>query len=198
MPLPHLLVGEAAGELGAPLGAAGVSLTASGPLSASTDTLTGLPKRRHFHRELERAVSSGQKCAVFFLDLDRFKQINDTLGHAAGDAVLCAVAQRVRSVVGTGATVCRLGGDEFTILIPTVRSSPSLENLAAAVRDAIIKPVRFDQGDIDVSTSIGIAVAPDDAASPEELLRCADAALYAAKDRGRDAFVMYRSLPREQ
>ena len=181
-------------ELGVPLGAKGSPMLPHVAINPATDTLTGLPKRRHFRKELERAIAGGKRCAVFFLDLDRFKQINDSLGHAAGDAVLCAVADRVRSVIGAEATFCRLGGDEFTILVPRVGEPATLEPLAAAVRDAIVKPVRFEEREIGVSTSIGIAVAPDDATSAEELLRCADTALYAAKDRGRDAFVMYRSL----
>ncbi|MFL5613110.1 MAG: protein kinase domain-containing protein [Gemmatimonadaceae bacterium] len=182
-------------ELGVPLGAAARTPVMGSPaINPATDTLTGLPKRRHFRKELDRALASGARCAVFFLDLDRFKQINDTLGHAAGDAVLCAVSERVQSVIGPDATFCRLGGDEFTILVPVVREPETLTPLAARIRDAVVQPVSFGDKEIGVSTSIGIAVAPDDAASPEELLHCADTALYAAKERGRNAFVMYRTL----
>ena len=182
-------------ELGVPLGAAVRTPSMGSPaINPATDTLTGLPKRRHFRKELDRALASGERCAVFFLDLDRFKQINDTLGHAAGDAVLCAVSERVLSVIGPDATFCRLGGDEFTILVPVVREPDALTPLAARIRDAVVQPVSFGDKEIGVSTSIGIAVAPDDAESPEELLHCADTALYAAKERGRNAFVLYRTL----
>jgi diguanylate cyclase (GGDEF)-like protein len=184
-------------ELGVPLGTTRTPSAPQVAVDPATDTLTGLPKRRHFRKELERALASGERCAVLFLDLDRFKQINDTLGHAAGDAVLCAVSKRVQAVVGADATFCRLGGDEFTILLPVVRESDALTPLAAAIRDAVVRPVAFGDKEIGVSTSIGIAVAPDDAKSPEELLHCADTALYAAKERGRNAFVMYRALPRD-
>jgi diguanylate cyclase (GGDEF)-like protein len=185
-------------ELGVPLGATATPSTPQVAINPATDTLTGLPKRRHFRKELDRALASGERCAVFFLDLDRFKQINDTLGHAAGDAVLCAVSERVQSVIGPDATFCRLGGDEFTILLPIVPEADTLTPLAARIRDAVVRPVAFGDKEIGVSTSIGIAVAPDDAKSPEELLHCADTALYAAKERGRNAFVMYRALPRDQ
>jgi diguanylate cyclase (GGDEF)-like protein len=182
-------------ELGVPLGAATrMPATPYPAVNPATDTLTGLPKRRHFRKELDRALASGDRCAVFFLDLDRFKQINDTLGHAAGDAVLCAVSERVQSVIGPDATFCRLGGDEFTILLPVVRDADDLTPLAARIRDAVVRPVAFGDKEIGVSTSIGIALAPDDAKSPEELLHCADTALYAAKGRGRDAFVLYREI----
>jgi diguanylate cyclase (GGDEF)-like protein len=182
-------------ELGVPLGAAARTPATPFPaINPSTDTLTGLPKRRHFRQELDRALASGTRCAVFFLDLDRFKQINDTLGHAAGDAVLCAVSERVQSVIGPDATFCRLGGDEFTILLPKVRDDNALTPLAARIRDAVVRPVSFGGKEIGVSTSIGIAVAPDDAESPEDLLHCADTALYAAKERGRNDFVLYRDL----
>ena len=163
--------------------------------SAALDTVTDLPRRRHFRKHIERALADararGDRMAVFFLDLDRFKQINDTFGHAAGDAVLRAVAQRIRSVLTEGQTLSRAGGDEFTILVPRTIGPDEALALARNVRDAVIQPVSVQGREIAISTSVGIALFPDHADTVDELLHCADVALYSAKHRGRDTFVLY-------
>jgi diguanylate cyclase (GGDEF)-like protein/PAS domain S-box-containing protein len=154
------------------------------------DPLTGLPNRLHFvnrlGRELTRAAAGRGRLAVLFLDLDRFKVVNDSLGHSAGDRLLVAVADRLSSVMGPTDVVARFGGDEFTILCQDVSSEETVELVAERIAAAIAQPVALMEGEVFVTASIGIAVSGIGADTPETLLRNADAAMYRAKERGRD------------
>ncbi len=155
------------------------------------DTLTGLPRRRLFLDRLNavllRARETGARPAVFFLDLDRFKAVNDLLGHAVGDHLLQTVALRIRRVIGDTYTVTRVGGDEFTILAPHVSEPAEALAVAERVRDAVRTPVMHAGTEINVGTSIGISIFPEDGNDAETLMKFADAALYIAKERGRDS-----------
>jgi diguanylate cyclase (GGDEF)-like protein/PAS domain S-box-containing protein len=154
------------------------------------DPLTGLPNRLHFvdrlERELARAEQRRERIAVLFLDLDRFKVVNDSLGHSAGDRLLVAVADRLSSVMGPTDVVARFGGDEFTILCRAVTSEETVELIAERIADAIAQPVALIEGEVFVTASIGIALSGGGSDSSETLLRNADAAMYRAKELGRD------------
>jgi two-component system sensor histidine kinase/response regulator len=161
---------------------------------ARVDQLTGLPNRRDYHDRLQaalqRAQRAGQGLALMYLDIDRFKQVNDTLGHAAGDAVLCEFARRVRKAVRVTDTVCRLAGDEFTVILEGLKSADEAALVAQKILKAFDRPFALEQGERGVSTSVGVAYAdrfPVDAAALGE---AADQALYAAKNRGRRCFVV--------
>jgi diguanylate cyclase (GGDEF)-like protein len=160
------------------------------------DPLTGLPNRQLFLDRLVVAIANahrhGQKLAVFFLDLDRFKVVNDSLGHAAGDELLRCVASRMKATLRENDTVARLGGDEFTILSPEITQGEDAITIAHKVRDAIENPIVIDGRELFVTTSLGISLYPDDGETPDALLRNADSALYRAKARGRDTFELYR------
>ena len=161
------------------------------------DALTGLPNRPLFMDRLIVALSQAdrtrQRLAVFFLDLDRFKDINDSLGHSVGDALLKSVAERIRSCVREGDTVARLGGDEFTLLIPRMENVEDVAKVAQKILETLKIPFYIQERELFVSTSIGISVYPNDGLDPETLLRNADSAMYRAKDQGRDN---YRSTRR--
>ena len=152
------------------------------------DALTGLPNQTLFTDRLEQALAaarrSGRHLAVAFLDLNRFKQVNDTLGHPAGDALLQQVAARLSATVRSSDTVARLGGDEFTVLFADVEREELAVEAAARVRDAFAAPFQLDGQPLFVAPSIGLAVFPADGAHPDELLSNADAAMYQAKRRG--------------
>ena len=154
---------------------------------ARHDGLTGLPNRLHFNERLEAALREGRALALLFLDLDRFKIVNDTLGHPAGDALLGALAARLAGLLAAGQTIARLGGDEFAVLMPGA-GEPEAAALAAAVVAAVCAPVALQGRPISVGASIGIALAPRDGADPTQLMKCADLALYRAKAEGRDGF----------
>ncbi len=153
---------------------------------ARHDSLTGLANRRHFLDRLQRHLEEGEgRCCLLLLDLDRFKAVNDTRGHQAGDAVLEAVARRLRSIAARTDTVSRLGGDEFAILRSGCGRAGGIalaERIIEAMRPTMtIGPDRFEIG-----VSIGVAASPSDARAPGDLLRCADLALYRAKREGRN------------
>ncbi len=154
------------------------------------DPLTGLPNRLQFverlGRELARAEQCNERIAVLFLDVDRFKVVNDSLGHSAGDRLLVAVADRLSATVGPNDIVGRFGGDEFTILCHDVTSEETAELIAERLSEAIARPVALMEGEVFVTASIGIALSGGSVDSPETLLRSADAAMYRAKDNGRD------------
>jgi diguanylate cyclase len=159
---------------------------------ALVDALTGLPNRRQFDARMTdamgRARRSGQPMAVMFLDVDHFKAINDTLGHAGGDAVLGEFARRLKACLRSTDTVARLAGDEFVVLVEGVAGAAELGRLADKVV-ACIRPRFFiADGGIDVTTSAGVAVYSGEARSADDLLSMADAALYRAKKQGRDRF----------
>lgn len=162
---------------------------------AHYDSLTGLANRVQMSRALEQILAAPAKreraCAVLLLDLDRFKQVNDTLGHPAGDALLKQVAQRLERVIGTEGRCGRLGGDEFQIILPGERSPAALGELAEAIIAALSQPYLVDGQSVVIGASVGIALAPSDGTTSELLIRNVDLALYAAKDAGRGCHRFY-------
>ncbi len=159
---------------------------------ATTDKLTGLLNRGQFvdllREELLRQARYGQHVAVMYLDVDRFKQINDSLGHHAGDTVLVAFAERLRGAVRASDRVARFGGDEFVVLLVAPRAQSDVEAVAEKLLLAARMPVEVNGAQVAVSTSIGIAYAGRPISSPDIMLETADAALYAAKRAGRNAY----------
>lgn len=159
------------------------------------DALTGLPNRALFSKTLSTAISharlSGTRVAVLFLDLDRFKTINDSLGHGIGDELLIAVARRLKQCIRENDVVCRMGGDEFTAVINSIESSQSVSRIAEEIRERIGRPFNIQDHILRVSTSIGITVYPDDGENIEALLKNADTAMYVAKDSGRGNYRYY-------
>lgn len=164
---------------------------------ASHDELTGLPNRILFGRQLDDSVAeshrTGRGFMLFYMDLDHFKQVNDTLGHHAGDAVLREVASRFRALLRTGDLVARLGGDEFAALLPALGSAEA-EALANRLIAAIGRPILVDGREIRIGLSVGIARGPQAGAGPDELLSRADRALYAAKAAGRHTVRFFEGL----
>jgi len=159
------------------------------------DALTGLPNRPLFMdrliMSLAQAARVNQKVAVFFLDLDRFKDINDSLGHSTGDGLLKAVAERIRRCVREGDTVSRFGGDEFTLLIPRVDQVEDAAKIAQKILETLKIPFSVLDHELFVTTSVGISIFPNDGSDPETLVRNADTAMYRAKDQGRDNYQLY-------
>jgi len=157
---------------------------------AHHDALTGLANRARLTERMDGALatlrSDGGSFAVHFLDLDRFKEINDTLGHDGGDFLLKTVAERLRAVTRPEDLIGRLGGDEFVVIQPDVLTKDETEAFADRLSSAIAMPVRFKDHEIVTTASVGIATAPVDGTSPERLLKCADLALYASKADGRN------------
>lgn len=162
---------------------------------ARRDALTGLPNRAVFHEQLAdrvmRAERIGERLAVLYVDLDRFKAINDTLGHATGDMLLQKVADRFRSAFREGELVARLGGDEFAIIQPGMAQPEAAKALARRLVDLISRAYAIAGHMLHVGTSIGIALYPDDGREPDELLKNADLALYRAKADGRGSYRLY-------
>jgi diguanylate cyclase (GGDEF)-like protein/PAS domain S-box-containing protein len=161
------------------------------------DTLTKLPNRFLFNDRLKLAVQNAarrkQKMAVMFIDMDRFKQVNDTLGHHVGDELLKEVARRLSSEVRTTDTVARLGGDEFTVILPEISSAGDAQLVAQKLVAAAGQPYKLLGNDVFSSPSVGIAIYPDDAQDAEKLLGCSDVAMYKAKDLGRNNFQFYKA-----
>jgi len=159
------------------------------------DALTGLPNRPLFFDRLIVALAqagrANQKVGVFFLDLDRFKDINDSLGHSLGDALLKAVSERIRRCVREGDTLARFGGDEFTLLIPRVDHVEDAAKIAQKIIETLKIPFVIHDHELFVTTSIGVSLYPTDGADPETLVRNADTAMYRAKDSGRDNYQLY-------
>jgi len=163
---------------------------------ANFDALTNLPNRSLFAERLSRAIvrarREGSRVAVLFLDLDRFKDINDSLGHAAGDRILRAVASRLQQAIARGQTVARLAGDEFTVILEDLVAPEDAERVAREVIMAFEAPLVPEDGqEVSVSASIGISLYPDHAQVPTELLKRADAAMYQAKAAGRRTWMRY-------
>jgi diguanylate cyclase (GGDEF)-like protein len=160
--------------------------------AALTDALTGLASRTllrdRLTGELARAQRNGTLCGLLFVDLDRFKHVNDTLGHDAGDALLREVAARLRTSARKVDTVARLGGDEFVILLSQLKEPGGARVVAQRVIDVLAKPVRIGPREVQISASVGLAVHPEDGADAETLLKNADIAMYAAKEAGRNGF----------
>jgi diguanylate cyclase (GGDEF)-like protein len=160
------------------------------------DSLTGLPNQTLFAdrvaAEITRAKRNRTRVAVGVLDLDRFKTVNDSLGHRAGDELLVQVSQRLRRVMRAPDTIARMGGDEFTLLLPEVVPGGE-EVVADRILEAFVQPFEVEGHRLRISPSIGLAVHPVDGDSFEQLLKCADVAMYRAKERGHNAWVCYAS-----
>jgi diguanylate cyclase (GGDEF)-like protein len=167
---------------------------------AHHDALTGLPNRIMLRLRAEEALPPGgvpEACAVMCLDLDRFKNVNDTLGHPAGDKLLCEVSRRLQSVVRRTDVVARLGGDEFAILVMPLDSKGELAAMASRLVEAIREPFVIDGQVVFVGTSVGITVSPDHGQDVETLMQNADLALYQAKNDGRGRFAFFDPSLRE-
>ncbi len=158
------------------------------------DALTGLPNRNRLRDHLEArlaALNEGSRLAVLYIDLDRFKPVNDTLGHGAGDEVLVGVSNRLKQCIRGDDLVARLGGDEFVIVMGRVQHDEDLEKLCQRIVAAINEPFVYEHTQIFIGASIGVALAPMDSLQANELLRCADIALYQAKADGRGTWRRY-------
>lgn len=162
---------------------------------ANFDALTGLPNRFLFKDRLERALIHArrerQTIAVLFLDLDRFKTVNDTLGHSLGDRLLVEAAGRLARCIGENDSLARLGGDEFVILVSEETSINAVVHTARRILASFAQPFSLDEREVLVGTSIGIAIFPQDGNDSEELLRNADTAMYATKERGRGSYYFF-------
>jgi len=166
-------------------------------LLATHDHLTHLSNRRKFENELQDAIDRNESVAVIFLDLDRFKYINDSLGHSIGDKLIKSVAKRLKGIVHKDAIVSRQGGDEFTILIKYV-SKDCIVNFAKELINQIKQPYIIDQKEILITSSIGISVYPEHGTDIETLLKNADVAMYWSKDNGKDNFSFYENHMNEK
>ncbi len=159
------------------------------------DGLTGLPNRLLFRDRLQLAVAQAKRqggmLAVMFIDMDRFKSINDDLGHAAGDQLLQSVAARLTKCLRQGDTVARLGGDEFTLLLPNITQREDAENAARKVLAVLSQPFRIGQQEHSTGASVGIAVYPDDGDTVDTLVQNADIAMYDVKAQGRNSFAFF-------
>lgn len=161
------------------------------------DPLTGLPNRLLLKDRAEQALAyarrHGTRMALLLLDLDRFKLINDTLGHAAGDQLLQAIALRLQQTIRKEDTVARLGGDEFAVVLAQPDHAADAAQLARKLVSVIAQPLHIAGQELTVSASIGIGMFPEDATDPETLAKCADMAMYGAKQNGRNAYAFYTS-----
>jgi diguanylate cyclase (GGDEF)-like protein/PAS domain S-box-containing protein len=159
--------------------------------TAHSDALTGLANRRglddRLHLALARNRRSGLESAVLFLDIDGFKDVNDRLGHGAGDALLAEFAMRLRAAVRASDTVARFGGDEFVVLLEDVRDRQSVLRIAEKILEEARRPIEVEGTDVAITTSVGVAYS-DATSSEEDLLKRADAALYQAKEAGRNRY----------
>ena len=162
---------------------------------ADHDALTGLPNRRLLEDRLRQALAlshrNRKQTAVMFIDLDRFKPINDSLGHAVGDVLLREVSQRLVNQLREGDTICRIGGDEFVVVLPEVKRSSDVAQVAQKVIEQVSYPVTIEERELAVTCSVGIAVFPDDGRDAETLIRNADAAMYHAKELGRASYQFF-------
>lgn len=161
------------------------------------DLLTGLPNRTLFLDRLELSITQAnrrnQRLGVMFLDIDRFKLINDTYGHPEGDLLLKEFAQRVRQCLRSGDTLARQGGDEFTVLLPDINSAEDVVTIAKKMLVELKRPFTVAERDFLATASIGIAVYPEDGDTPEELIRNADIAMYQTKAQGKDGYVEFQA-----
>jgi diguanylate cyclase (GGDEF)-like protein/PAS domain S-box-containing protein len=168
---------------------------------AQHDHLTGLPNRAlltdRVGLAIERARRYGAKTAVFLIDLDGFKRVNDTLGHAAGDAVLVTAGVRLQAAVRGTDSVLRIGGDEFVIVMPEISDLLDVVQCGEKVLASLRQPMEIDERAVTIGASIGVAVYPDSGATIDELLKQADSAMYVAKRRGKNLLVFYSSCEPE-
>lgn len=162
---------------------------------AETDILTGLANRYVFETSLKDAIPEAEKLekklALLMLDLDKFKIVNDTLGHDAGDQLLKIVAERLRAPVRDGDILCRLGGDEFAILVKNIDQPRVAQKVADRILQALRKPMRINGIEVVISASVGIATYPENATDAVQLMKCADMAMYRSKESGRNQYYMY-------
>lgn len=163
---------------------------------AHYDQLTDLPNRLLLQKQLEQAISSAEQSntqvAVIFIDLDRFKNINDSLGHSIGDKLLIELSQRLRNCMSIPESLCRMGGDEFIVLIEDLKDADEAADAAQKVLDTIETPFRLtEEQEIFVNASIGICIYPQDGTTPETLIQNADIAMYQAKHKGRNTYCFY-------
>lgn len=162
---------------------------------AHHDPLTGLPNRLLLHDRVGHAIAvaerSGRKIAMLYIDLDRFKHVNDSLGHAAGDRLLCAAAERLTACTRRSDTVARVGGDEFAVVLDDVEHSEDAALVAAKVLEELARPFGFGGHEVSVTPSVGVSVYPQDGADVEALLRNADAAMYQAKQAGGNTYQFF-------
>ena len=160
------------------------------------DSLTKLPNRNLFMDRLTQALAKAgrdkQRLGILYIDLDHFKRINDTLGHQVGDSMLRAVAQRLRGDLRATDTLCRIGGDEFIVIMESISSLQDLETLARKLLNTLNKPMMLGKTEIVPGGSIGISLYPDDAGEMDDLIKMADTAMYSAKNNGRNRFAFYR------
>lgn len=163
------------------------------------DALTGLPNRMLFSDRLDQAIVKARRdqtaMALIFLDLDHFKEVNDALGHAAGDGVLQEVARRLRGCVRSSDTVARIGGDEFTVLLPVVDGPKGAIQVARKLLQTVPVTLMIDGKPLTVTTSIGISLYPDHAQDAETLIKRADQAMYTAKQNGKNRYMLYSPVP---
>lgn len=161
---------------------------------ASYDPLTHLPNRRFFMAEVDRllgGMNGLEPCNVFFIDLDNFKDINDSLGHSVGDKLLCSIALRIRSTMPDNGMACRFGGDEFVIILPGMLTRKSCGKFAQKLIDEICRPIFIDGHSLRIGASVGIAQCPANGRDTSQLLKVSDVALYDAKGRGRGCYSFY-------
>ena len=167
---------------------------------ANHDALTGLPNRRLLEDRLEQALEMARRhahqVAIQFIDLDRFKPINDRLGHRVGDLLLQAVAVRLRSLLRGVDTVSRVGGDEFVLVLPEMQSATAACETAQRLLTALARPYTVSGHELQVTPSIGISMYPTDGSDAEALLTAADTAMYYAKQLGRSNFQLYQASMR--
>ncbi|NRR31531.1 EAL domain-containing protein [Oxalobacteraceae bacterium] len=155
---------------------------------AHVDPITALPNRNAFNARLATALAREPQVGLLLLDLDNFKVVNDTLGHNCGDDLLLMVAQRLLATLGSGDVVCRIGGDEFVVIVPPGQDDPRLDRIAAKVLTALAEPFQLEHHLLYVSASIGMSLFPDHAPDAEALIRCADTAMYYAKSQGKNGY----------
>ncbi|WP_078555938.1 EAL domain-containing protein [Bacillus alkalicellulosilyticus] len=165
---------------------------------AYTDQLTGLPNRRYLIDEINRGLKTNKKVAVYFLDLNRFKVINDALGHSVGDELLQVVATRLGECLNGEGILGRLGGDEFTILLPSLQNLDQPTKLAQKIISEFSKPIDLKGRQVHTSVSIGIAVSPNDGDTADVLMKRADIAMYASKKRGESTYSYYSATLSEK
>lgn len=165
---------------------------------ANLDPLTGLPNRAIFHSLLEQACEESTRAcsslALMFIDLDKFKQVNDTMGHDAGDELLVQVAQRMTACIGDHGQVARLGGDEFTVILPALSDDQIALALAGNLLQELQRPFDLKYGRAHIGGSVGLSFYPHEADRPVSLLKNADIAMYRAKEMGRNNCQLYRDL----
>lgn len=162
---------------------------------ATIDTLTGLPNRHLFQDRLSRALLHSKRLnvrfALLFIDLDKFKTVNDTLGHAAGDQLLLKVSERIQQVVRESDTVARLGGDEFTVILNSISNKDDVVRVVQPIVETLSEPFLLNDKHANIGASVGIAVFPDDGVEQTTLMNNADSAMYRAKHSGRNQYCFF-------